>query len=107
MKNQTRFFENLKRLKSFLKELGLEPVSLLVPSILALLASVFEGASFALLAPTVRGLMEANYQFVYSLKGIGSILSAFPAIFAGRSSAIFIFLIILIIRLHEAANCGG
>lgn len=104
MKFQSRTIENIRRLKAFLSELGLEPIHLFVPSLLALVAALFEGITFALLAPTIRGLMESDFQFVYSIKVLGPIISAFPNIFSGRSSAIFIFLVTLVLVFSILKN---
>ncbi len=104
MKFHFRTIENIRRLKTFLKELKLEPVHLFVPSVLAFAAALFEGLSFVLLAPAIRGLMEANFQFAYSIKVVGPILSAFPGVFLDRSSAIFIFLVVLILSFSILKN---
>ncbi len=104
MQNTPRFLQNLKRLRQFFKELNLEPVHLFLPSLLALAASIFEGITFSLLVPTIRGLMEANFSFVDSIKVIGSFTRFFPEIFYNRNSAIFAFLISLIVLSAISKN---
>src|SRR6185369_17151755 len=78
------------------RELNLEPVHLFTPSFLALIASIFDGAMLALLAPTMQGLMQGDFAFASKVKGIGTVIRAFPQFFAHNSTAIFIFLVLLI-----------
>jgi len=92
-----RLILNLKRLKRFLKKLKLEPVHLFFPSVLAISAAAFEGATFFLLLPTIRGLIESNFEFAYSVKGLGAVLDFFPNIFLNHDAAIFTFLVVLIL----------
>ncbi len=107
MKPYFRLFYNLRRLKAFLRELRLEPIHLVIPSLLALVAAFFEGICFVLLAPTMRGLIEGNFHFVYSLKFIGSVLNQFPDVFLNRSSAIFSFLVFLILGAAILKNMAA
>lgn len=88
-----RFFHNLARVRAFLREVHIKPVNLFLPATLALGASLFEGMSFSLLAPTIRGLTTANFDFVSSVKFIGPIVKNNPDIFLNSNSSIFIFLV--------------
>lgn len=96
MNNLKRIIARLKRLRRFLKKLNLEPAHLFFPSLLAFVAAGFEGGAFALLVPTINGLMESNYKFAYSARGLGWILNQFPGLFLNNNSAVFIFLTVLI-----------
>ncbi|HRK61082.1 MAG TPA: ABC transporter ATP-binding protein [Candidatus Omnitrophota bacterium] len=97
MKKLKQFVVNLKRLRLFLKKLDLEPAHLFFPSVLSLGAALLEGGAFALLVPTMRGIIEANYQFAYSASGLGWVFQIFPQLFLNNNTAIFIFLVALIL----------
>ncbi len=91
-----KFLKDYHRLDAFLTSLNLKIVHLFIPALMALLASCFEGASIALLVPTMKGLMEADFQFAIQNRMIGPVLEAFPEIFTGRNSAVFAVLVAVI-----------
>ncbi len=97
MEKIKRFILNLGRLRRFLKRLRLEPVHLFLPSMLAVIAALFEAGTFALLIPTIKGIIGMDFEFVYSIKWVGSVVSAFPQVFSNRNGAIFCLLITLVL----------
>lgn len=102
-----RLILNLKRFKRFLKRLKLEPVHLFFPSALAISAAAFEGATLFLLLPTIRGLVESNFEFAYSVKGLGAVFAAFPSVFSNHDAAIFTFLVVLILIFALLKNAAS
>jgi len=104
MKHIRRLIYNLRRLKRFFKKLNLEPVHLFFPSLLAVLAAFFEGVTFALLVPVIRGLIETNFEFAYTIKILSIFFNAFPKVFLNNNTAIFIFLVALVLIFSLLKN---
>lgn len=90
------FFSDIMQRKDFLYKAGIKPAYLFFFVFLALGAVVFEGISVALLSPTLKGLIEADFQFVRENSIVSRIASIFPHLFSAPNSSIFIFLVLTI-----------
>ena len=66
---------------------------------LAVFAALLEGASMALLIPTLQGMMKADFLFLYDVSFFGDVLRAFPEMFYNRNAAILTLLVFLILLL--------
>ncbi len=86
---QLRIYSNLLRLKEFFKRIGMHPVHLVVPSLLALAATLFEGISVGLLIPTLKGLIDKDYSFARHLPILKNIFDLFPQTLTQHNFAIF------------------
>ena len=71
-------------------------IHLIVPSALALAATLFEGISVGLLIPTIKGIIEKDFDFARNLSVLGDILAALPSTVVQRNSSIFILLVTFI-----------
>ena len=81
------------RLKNFFQLIGLHPIHLIVPSFLALLATLFEGISIGLLIPALKGLIDRNYDFAKGLPILKNVLNLFPQAWTQRNVTVFTLII--------------
>jgi subfamily B ATP-binding cassette protein MsbA len=86
----------LVRLKRFFHKIEVKPTFLLLPVLLAALASIFEGVSLCLLIPTIRGIIQTDFSFIREIPVLKDIIEAFPQIFTIGNTPLFVFLVILI-----------
>ena len=89
MIQRLRIYSNLKRLNEFLKRVELHPAHFILPSFLALAATLFEGISVGLLVPTLKGLIDKDYSFAKNLAILKHIFNFFPEVFLEHNFAIF------------------
>ena len=99
-----KIYSNFARLKQFFRWVGIRPWTLLVPTVLALGAAFFEGLSFGLLIPTIKGIIEGNTRFVKTLPLLNRFVALLPYEYEGRNAAIFTLLIGLIFVSAVAKN---
>lgn len=85
----------LKEINSFLKKINVKPTIFIFPIIFGLLAALFEGGSFGLLIPTVKGIIEGNAKFVNEMPYLSTIFSYIPPNFKSRSIKIFTILVLM------------
>lgn len=90
---RSKVYSNFMRLREFLKRMKIRPIHLIIPSVLALGATLFEGISVGLLIPTVKGIIERDFDFVRHLPVLGNGLDAFPHMLTRGNSAVFMFLV--------------
>ncbi len=86
----------IKLLQKFFRKAGINPFSLLIPTVLGLAAAFFEGVSLGLLIPTIKGIIEGNPGFVRNLPLLGNLVAFLPHEIEKRNSPIFILLISLV-----------
>lgn len=91
-------------LKRFFQKLGLHPFVFLIPALLGFLGAFFEGMSFGLLIPTIKGVIEGDPSFVRNLPLFKDILRWFPHALEGKNSTVFAFLFGLILVSVLAKN---
>lgn len=70
---------------------------LIGPVILAILASLFEGISFVLVIPTIKGILSGDFAFVKQTPVLKDIISILLPFFSRPNSAIFAILIVCIL----------
>lgn len=87
-----------------MKRIKVKLIYFVIPSVFAVVASIFEGISVGVLIPTVKGVIEADFSFLKTVPVLNRVLSAFPAVFENRNSAVFIFLVGLIFFAAVAKN---
>ncbi len=88
-----KIYQDFLRLKNFSKLVGLHPIHLIGPSILALFATIFEGISVGLLIPALKGLIDRNYDFAKALPVLKNIFNLFPEAWIQRNATVFALLI--------------
>lgn len=86
---------NFKKINDFLKSLDLSLAIFIFPLLFGFLGAIFEGGSFGLLIPTVKGIMEGNAHFAKEMPYIQTFFSFLPDSFKDRSIKIFAILVIL------------
>ena len=101
---KSNVYLKIKRFKEFFERVKLRPIHLLIPTVLAFVASVFEGISIGLLIPTIKGILDGDFSFVGTKPILGKILHTFPYLFEGRNSAVFILLVAMIFLAATAKN---
>lgn len=92
---QPQHFKNgsrLARLIHFFKRVGLHPAHLVLPSFLALSATMFEGISVGLLIPALRGLIGRDYRFATDTPILKNIFNLFPETFLKQNFTIFVLI---------------
>ena len=93
---RVQIWENWINLRRFLAHLQVNPVHLLIPALLAMIASLFEAATIGLLIPTIKGIIQADYNFVRDIPIFEKVIDLFPHTLEKRNSPIFILLVISI-----------
>jgi len=91
-----KFFIDILRAIRFFRSMDIKPVHLIFPSVLAFLASLCEGASLALLIPTVKGIFTNNLTFINDINILGRIVKPLFLALGQRQSVIFGCLLLLI-----------
>ncbi len=81
--------------KDFLSEIDLKLTIFVLPIFLGFCGALFEGSSFALLIPTVKGIIEGNTHFVKDMPYLKTFFSILPLEFKDRSIKIFAILVLL------------
>jgi ABC-type multidrug transport system fused ATPase/permease subunit len=85
----------LKEINSFLKKINVKPTIFIFPILFGLLAALFEGGSFGLLIPTIKGIIEGNARFVHDMPYVSTIFSYIAPEYKSRSIKIFIILVLM------------
>jgi ATP-binding cassette, subfamily B, bacterial MsbA len=78
---------------NFFADLGARPVDTVIPTILYAAAAFAEGASVALLIPTVQGAIGKSFNFIYNTPILKHIVVLMPENFPKKNTAIFCFLV--------------
>ncbi len=99
-----KLYSKLTNLYRFFKRIGMNPVHLILPSFLALGATVFEGISVGLLIPTLRGLIDQDYNFAREAPVLKNIFSFFPESMIQQNSTIFILIVTFIFSAAITKN---
>lgn len=85
----------LKNFKLFLKTIDIPLSIFFLPIIFGSLGAVFEGASFGLLIPTVKGIIEGHTHFVSETPYLKDFFLYIPQDLKDRSIKIFAILVVL------------
>ena len=91
-----KVYSKLTRFYHFFRRIGMNPIHFILPSLLALLATIFEGISVGLLIPTLKGLIDQDYNFARETPVLKGIFSFFPESFIQQNVVIFILIILFI-----------
>ncbi|MDD5217794.1 MAG: ABC transporter ATP-binding protein [Candidatus Omnitrophica bacterium] len=91
-----KIYITFRKLMQYLRALSINPAYFILPTILALLAALFEGLSMGLLIPTIKGIIGRDFNFIRELPILKDIVNLNPALLGKGNSAIFTFLIMLI-----------
>ncbi len=80
---------NTRKILQILRWIGIRPVYLAVPFVLAIFAALFEGAGMGLLIPILNGFIQKNFSFVVNAPYIGSFVQTLPATVLQNDRLIF------------------
>ncbi len=69
---------------------GVSVATLLLPIALSFIASLFEGASFALLTPTIQGALDGDFKAILTVPVLGPLLSALLGPVPSPSKLLFV-----------------
>lgn len=75
----------------------ISPYRLFLPVAFGLLAALCEGVSIGLLIPTIKGIIEMNFTFIYEIRILGSLLKQLAGNLEQNDAFIFIFMIGIIV----------
>ena len=96
MLKNTKTYQNIIWLKSFLRKLNIRPIYLAIAVFLSLGAAFFEGISVFFLIPLAEGIVAMNFNSAKQALFIKNFILWFPEIFANSNTALFILLVIVI-----------
>ena len=96
MLKNTKTYQNIIWLKSFLRKLNIRPIYLAIAVFLSLGAAFFEGISVFFLIPLAEGIVAMNFNSAKQALLIKNFILWFPKIFANSNTALFILLVIVI-----------
>ena len=96
MLKNTKTYQNIIWLKSFLRKLNIRPIYLAIAVFLSLGAAFFEGISVFFLIPLAEGIVAMNFNSAKQALLIKNFILWFPEIFANSNTALFILLVIVI-----------
>lgn len=95
----SKAMQALKAWRDFFGNLGVRPAAVVFPSLLFTASSLADGASVALLIPTVQGVIGKSFYFIYSAPILKHIAVLLPENFPKKNTAIFAFLVFSIFAL--------
>jgi len=95
--SKTKQYINITRAWRFFKRFKVHPLEFFLPAMLSLAASVFDGLSLACLIPTIKGMLERDFNFVNNYPLAVRTLSIFYKVFGERQATILGVLIVAIV----------
>lgn len=82
--------------REFFKTIGINPFYFVLPTFLSLSAALADGVSIGLLVPTVQGIINKDFLFIYKQAILAKVAPLLPAVFLESNAITFAFLILLI-----------
>lgn len=92
------------RLKELFGSLGIKPVNFIIPILLSLAASLFEGISMGALVPMLNGIINMDFDFVKELFVFKAAADVLPKLSGISSTHIFILLLSVIFSAAVLKN---
>ncbi|MFH1868411.1 MAG: ABC transporter ATP-binding protein [Candidatus Omnitrophota bacterium] len=86
-----------KQTVAFFHKMNLRPIHLISISGLSMLAAFFEGISVSLLIPTMKGIINMDFNFIREMPVVKKVIAYFPCLLKLGDSSIFIFLVAAVI----------
>jgi len=93
---KTRIYRDTIRIRRFSKRIDIKLRQMIAPGLLAFFASIFEGISFALLIPTIKGIFGGDFGFVTKTPVLSQAIDLFLPFLGRRNATIFMLLVIFI-----------
>jgi len=94
----------LKAGNDFLRRVEVRPMTAVLPSLLFTISAFADGASVALLIPTVQGVIGKSFYFIYTTPVLKHFAEFMPEDFPKKNTAVFAFLILSIFTLSIVKN---
>jgi len=82
--------------KNFFIKMDVKIYQLIIPIILAFIASALDGLSISLLVPLIKGVIDRDFSFLEDVPILNNLLDLFPSIFSSPDFSSFIFILSLI-----------
>ena len=89
-------FRAWKSWRDFFNKIGFQPLTALIAASLSFFSALADGASIGLLIPTLQGMVEKSFYFIYKTPVLKNIVTLLPVDFPKKNIIIFSFLILLI-----------
>ena len=86
-------------IKKFIDETGINTEGFIIPTILIMISSVFEGISMGLLAPLGKGVIEMNFTFLTQSRYIEQIFSYVPIKFQTNLELFTLLISIILVSI--------
>ena len=96
MSEETKVDFKFSQITKLLRMASVKPIYFIIPMFLGLIAAFFEGISVILLVPLAKGILGGDFTFVYKMPILKAIIAAFPGLFEGSNSPVFIMLLLMV-----------
>ncbi|MDC0358871.1 ABC transporter transmembrane domain-containing protein, partial [Oligoflexia bacterium] len=96
MSKNLTLFQNLRHICGYLKRTDVKATLLILPGVLALLASLLEGASMGLLIPAIKGVIKGDFGFMTEAPILKQIIQFLPAFITSSNLKLIVLLVGLI-----------